>query len=213
MYKLSKADREFIETHRGVYPDDPRWYAVMTHWGREKRVHDAFRKEFQGRGLGELLLPALQDQDGEPPDGAAGKLLFGGCLFFRAEMHDEMYMRLTQYPDVFKIFGRAFRIPEPIPDGEIDVFRQMLRIAPRPQLVTRSHIGQRVIVTSGLLEGLTGRLAGVNSNNVKIEAQFSFLGQESSIVVTVPRAHVLLEPADSDAQDCSINQSNMNAPC
>lgn len=223
MYKLSKADREFIETHRGRYPEELRWYAVMTHWGREKRVHDLFRKEFNSRGLGELLLPALQEQEGEEPDGNAGKLLFGGCLFFRAQMHDEMYMRVAQYPGVFKIYGKAFRIPEPIADSEMDVFRRMLVVAPRPQLVNRSHIGQRAVVTSGMLQGLSGRIVGVSSAHVKMETQFTFLGQESSIVVSVPRAHVMLEPADTDSPDhaaplpdnMSTNNmtTNMGAPC
>jgi transcription antitermination factor NusG len=205
MYKLSKADREFIETHRGQYDSAVRWYAVMTHWGRERKIRDQVQRDFGAAGVQELLLPELTGEDSDA-GGKRGELLFGGHLFLRCQMSDDIYMGLANHPWVFKVFGRAFRIPDVIGDHEMDIFKRVLVSVPRPCLVTRSLIGTTATVSEGLMAGLQGRVVGVSSKFVKLETRFSFQDHTSSVVVSVPQEHVILDSSNmSDAAGVSGN--------
>lgn len=203
MYKLSKADREFLETHRGQYDSELRWYAAMTHWGRERKIMDQVRRDFGPSGVDELLLPVLAGEDDEA-GGKRGELLFGGHLFLRCRMNDDIYMGLANHPWVFKVFGRAFRIPDVIGDYEMDIFKRALVSVPRPCLVTRSHLGTMATVTEGLMAGLQGRVVGVSNKFVKLETHFSFQDHTSSVVVSVPQEHVLLDASDA-SEECGIS--------
>lgn len=187
MFKLSKADRQFIEEHRGRYRPDLRWYVTMTHWGRERLVYKRVEKEFGKNGVEELLLPELMGS------GPQDKLLFGGHLFFRCRMTEEIYMGVCSDPWVFKIFGRAFRIPEVISEDEMRIFKGMLGSEPRPRLVSKSHIGAMANVIDGLMKGMQGRVVGVSAQFVVLETQFSFLDQGDSIVVSVPHEQVCMD--------------------
>jgi len=45
----------------------------------------------------------------------------------------------------------------------------------------------------GMLKGLAGRVFEVHDENPKVAFQLSFLGLESSVVVTLPRTHLRIE--------------------
>lgn len=188
MYKLSKAERVFIEQFRGAYDPHAHWYAIMTHWGRERDILQHIRRRLDGK-YEEILLPEIPAVPGEK----SGRLLFGGYLFLRCRMSDAIYMTVASAPQVYKIFGRAFRIPTPIGDREMEIFCNMLGAKPSPQFVTRSNIGQQAVVIEGMLKGLSGRVVGVNTQHVKLETSFSFLAQDSGVIVCVPRAHIRIE--------------------
>lgn len=205
MYKLSKADREFIEEHRGRYLPEARWYAAMTHWGRERAVLEKVEKEFGDSGLEELLLPELKGED-EPAGKKTGKkLLFGGHLFFRCRMSDEIYTGVCAHPWVFKIFSKAYRIPDVIDDEEMRIFKGALETIPVPRLVTRSQIGANATVIDGLMKGLQGRVVEVSAHLVKIETQFSFLDHGNSIVISVPHLQVLIEESSGGQAQATMN--------
>lgn len=189
MFKLSKADREFIESHRGCYSPHPHWYAAYTCWGRERQVCTQAEKELAGEGIEELFLPELKSR----AEAAPGNLLFGGYLFFRCRMSDPIYVGLTSLPNVNRIFGRAYRIPEIIGDEDMRLFRAMLDATPPPGIAASSHAGSHARVAGGMLDGLRGRVIEVSSQYVKMEVDYLFLDQGSSILISIPKEQVRLE--------------------
>jgi transcription antitermination factor NusG len=199
MYKLSKADREFFQKVRGVYPPVPSWYAIMTHFGKEHAVRNCIWKDFNEHGVEEIFLPEIS-HDRENPDHARqkgscrkGSLLFGSHVFLHCRMSDEIYTRVIEYRGVMKILGRAYRIPSIIDDKEMQLFQAVLNASPAPEMMSRCYVGAQAQVLTGLMQGIRGRVTEIHSGFVKIQADFSFIEQGRAITVTVPREHVHIE--------------------
>jgi len=193
MYKLSKQEHQFREKMRGRYPSDPKWYAVMTHCGREYEVQDKILSDFPDNGLGEIFLPELKASVG----GYNGKkkrpeLLFSCYVFLRCRMSDEIYMMVSAHETVHSILGRAYRIPSVIEDTEMTHLKGILVSYPKPLLSPRLNIGAEAVVTKGLMEGLRGRVVEFNSHFAKLEACFSFFDNGTSIIVSVPLGQIRL---------------------
>ena len=194
MYKLSKADRQAIEAARGHYDPTPQWYAVMLHCGRERKVHDRLLRDFAASGLDELLLPEVKYPEGHGPLSGQSELLCLGHLLVRCRMNDDLYMGVTDDPEVYKILGQAWRIPSTIAEREIEIFKGILESYPTPRLVSRvSSVGSVAHVIEGLMKGLCGRVAMVTSQYVKIETSLTFLNDGDGVLVAVPRHQVRIE--------------------
>lgn len=200
MFKLCKEDRLRREQMRGNYPEGSRWYGVMTHWGQENRLRGEIESSFGADVLDEVLLPDLIEST------RGGKKvtrrLFGGYVFLRCRMNDDLYMQVAGYPQVVQVLGRGYRIPMAIDDLEMERLKNLLEFRPAPQVVARAQVGQKVKVIDGLLRGTVGRVLQSNSEHVKLELSFSFLGLDSGIAVTVPHSSVqfLTSSKASDSQ-------------
>lgn len=193
MFKLSKADLELLERLRGQYGDAPRWYGVLTHVGRERKTREKILKDFARNGIEEVLLPELHGGPlAETKSHNQPELLFTGHIFLHCRMHDDLYMQVCAYAEVMKILGRAYRIPSVIADEEMRIFKGVLETFPKPRLASPVNIGTLVQVTTGLMEGMRGKVIATSASHVKIQTEFSFLGKESGIVVSVPREQVAL---------------------
>lgn len=140
----------------------------------------------------EILLPivrlgiASSDQRSK----TTPQFLFPSYLFLRCAMNDEIYTRVCEYPQVYQILGRAYRIPTPLEDEEILHLRGMLESDCQPELIEKINIGETVEIVEGLMAGMKGRILAFNSSTVRIEAFFSFLDMGTSVAVTVARSDV-----------------------
>lgn len=187
MYKLNKQDKEEIAAKRGRYPADMRWYVIMTHAGHEQEVSARIRQALDSGAVAEVLLPEYLGPGTE--NGLRRiSLLFSSYVFLRCAMDDEIYMRVCQWPHVFRILGEAWRIPAPVADAEIGWLKGVLMACERPQMVCPTSVGDDVEVAEGLMKGMRGRVVGGNAKTVKLEARFSFLDPGSAICVVVPRS-------------------------
>jgi len=194
MYKLCKQEHEFREKMRGRYPMDPKWYAVMTHCGREHEVYDRIAQGFAGDGVDQIFLPELKAH-GKSPNGRHKRhsLLFACYVFLRCRMSDEIYMEISAYETVYSILGRAYRIPSAIEDTEMTHLKGILTTYPAPMMSPRLNIGAEALVTKGLMEGMRGRVVEYNANFAKIETCFSFFDNGTSVIVHVPLSQLRLE--------------------
>ncbi len=197
MLRLSKADRQWIEKWRGEYDPTARWYAVMTHAGRERRVRDRIFEQF-GPEHGEILLPEVEDarlrRQGAP---APMRMLFSSYIFWKCPMNDEFYMTVSEFRDVLQINSRAFRIPSPIDEGEMTRFRRILTENFMPKLRSRRGRGERVLIVDGCLKGTEGRLISLSGSEARIEIGLSFLSAGDSMVIKVRRELVALAERES----------------
>lgn len=196
MYKLSKREREFRERTRGRYSPDPKWYALMTYYGRERQIRDRILLDFPNNGVKELLLPELEARR-KTTNGKRNlpELLFSSYVFLHCRMNDRIYVTVSAYRDVFSILGRAYRIPHIIDDTEITHLKNILMCRPLPTLSPRLNVGTAAVVIRGLMEGMRGRVVEFNSRLVKLETHFSFFDNRTSIIVAVPHSDIRLAEA------------------
>jgi len=209
MYRLSKQECEFRERMRGRYPLDPKWYALMTHCGRERQVRDKVLLGFSDDGVGEVLLPELKARR-KAANGKSNlpELLFSSYVFLHCRMNDELYMTVSAYSDVFSVLGRAYRIPHIIDDTEIIHLKGVLASHPVPTLSPRLNVGAGAVVTRGLMEGVQGRVVEFNSHFAKLETYFSFFDNGTSIIVVVPRSDIRL--AETELSNLPGNVATRN---
>lgn len=181
MYKLAKRDRKFIETWRGVYLPEPRWYAAMTRFGAERAVCRSMSDRFGDGGLAETFVPEIA---------AGDDLLFPCYVFAQCRMNDDIYMGWTECDGVVSVLGRAWRIPTPLDDREIKHLKAILMAPERPRMAIEMRVGAHVEVTDGIMQGLRGRILETSATQIKLETRFSFLDNMTAIVVTVPKNQI-----------------------
>ncbi len=165
---------------------EPRWYAAYTCANREKRVAE----QLVGRGV-EQFLP-LYDSARRWKDRRVRLQcpLFPGYVFVRLALKDRL--EVLQIPSVVRLVGFNGQ-PSPLPENEIASIRNFLaeghRTEPHPYL----HVGRRVCIVRGPLEGLEGILLK-RKNNLRIVVSLDLL--QRSMAVDVGMADVeLLSPA------------------
>jgi transcription antitermination factor NusG len=129
---------------------DSRWFAAYVKPRHEANVSshlaargvEAFfpqyksRRQWSDRTI-DLLLP-----------------LFAGYIFVRIPIHERM--RVLEVPGVFYLVGSVR--PEPLLDSEIEQLKLGLNPRNNPQPHKHIRMGDRVVVTSGRLEGYEGFL-------------------------------------------------------
>ncbi len=191
MYKLDREEKDLRENQRGQYDDDSRWYALMVHVGRERQVSAELASAAACAAIEEYLLPEYAGPAAEAGDRA--RLLFAGYIFIRCRMSDEIYAAVAEQRAVYKILGRAWRIPSPVADDEIGLLQAVLKAYERPELVRALGRGDVVEVGRGLMAGMRGRVLEVNQKFVKLETSFSFLSPGTGIAVLIPRSDLKLE--------------------
>lgn len=194
MFALSKSEKKELEKRRGKYPQGICWFAVLTGINMERQAFRYLKEELGISRFDEILIPEKPKPRPTRRNRhyAARKpeLYFGGYLFVKCHMTDDLYMDITDSPCIVSILGRGYRVPEVINETEMDKFRAMLHNYPELQLVKKSHLGEMVEIQDGMLEGTQARLVAVNAKTVKVEADFSFLGGDDCLLVTLPREHV-----------------------
>lgn len=183
MYKLAKRDREFIDTWRGIYSPEIKWYAAMTRFGTERAIRRSMSDRFGGDGMDEAFLPEIAS-------GSESDLLFPCYVFVHCRMSDEIYMEWVECDGVVSVLGRAWRIPTILDDREIGHLKAILSAPQRPEATVPARVGAYVEVTDGLMRGLRGRIVETGVTQVKLETRFSFLNAMTAIVVSVSREHV-----------------------
>lgn len=194
---------------RGRYPAGARWWAVMSHFGREKRVLDWIRENLSGQSFDEAFLPLVRSEHKSPErvSDSSPRLLFNSYLFLRCEMNDDIYTAVCDHPHVYQILGRAYRIPSFLDEDEIHHLKQILESDREVEMVTRASIGDSVEIVRGAMAGVRGHVRAVNSRRVRLEIPFSFLDMGTSVAVSVPRRDVKI------MKDCDSTQSTREMVC
>lgn len=121
-------------------------------------------------------------------------------------MNDDFYTKVCAFRDVYKIHGRAYRIPSIIDDREMTIFKGILQTTPEPKMAVPSSKGCLARVKSGLMAGLTGRVIASNSEYVKLETKFSFIDGKSCIVIALSHKYIVIDdPIGHGATNYSSN--------
>lgn len=129
----------------------PRWYAVYTNANHEKRVAEQLRQ----RSV-EHLLPLYRSVRRWKDRRVKLELpLFRGYVFVRLALCDRL--QVLQVPGVAKLVGFSGR-PTALPDKEIETLKKWMVSGVRAEPHVLLHVGGRVRVVRGPMEGVEGIL-------------------------------------------------------
>jgi transcription antitermination factor NusG len=144
---------------RPVTADPTRWYAVRTRSRHEKLV----ARQLDTQGIRNFLPVVTKVSKWSDRNKEVELPLFSGYAFVRLDHASSDRVRVLQTQGVVSFVG-VQGIGIPIPDQEIENINRLLASKLSYQERPYLHIGQRVRVTGGALDGLEGILAAENSD-------------------------------------------------
>jgi len=139
--------------------DLTRWYAVRTRSRHEKLV----ARQLDTQGIRNFLPVVTKVSKWSDRNKEVELPLFSGYAFVRLDHASSDRVRVLQTQGVVSFVG-VQGIGIPIPDQEIENINTLLASKVSYQERPYLHIGQRVRVTGGALDGLEGILAAENSD-------------------------------------------------
>jgi transcription antitermination factor NusG len=142
-----------------VIPNEIHWYAIRTRSRHEKLV----ARQLQNQGIQSFLPVVTKINQWSDRKKQFEEPLFGGYAFVRLDHSSNDRVRVLRTQGVVNFVG-VQGTGVPIPDQEIENITTLL--ASRVSYLERPylHIGQRVRVCGGALDGLEGILTAENSD-------------------------------------------------
>jgi transcription antitermination factor NusG len=181
-----------------------RWYAVQTRSRFEKVV----RAELASRGIDNYLAEFTQVHQWKDRKKAVEMPLFPGYVFARFREMGKERLEVLRTTGVVRILGVGSGM-EPIPDGEIDSIRQLLKSGNRFYPWPFVHEGSWVRMRRGALAGVEGRLIQIKSQT-RLVLSVDLLSR--SIATEVDARDV--EPApDPRARSVDSNKRELGRLC
>jgi transcription termination/antitermination protein NusG len=139
--------------------DQPRWYAVRTRSRHEKLV----ARQLEHQGIQSFLPTITKINQWSDRRKQVEEPLFSGYAFVRLNHSSSDRVRVLQTQGVVNFVGvQGSGIP--IPDQEIENINTLLASRATYQQRPYLHVGQRVRVCGGALDGLEGILTAENSD-------------------------------------------------
>jgi transcription antitermination factor NusG len=147
-------------------PEIPQWYAIRTRSRHEKMVADQLEKQ----GIESFLPLVKRTHKWSDREKEVELPLFSGYSFARLSFCSPDRVRVLQTHGVAGFVGvRGAGIP--VPEGQIESLRTLLAneipMQDRPFL----HVGQRVRIRGGALDGIEGILAAQDNRNLIISVE------------------------------------------
>ncbi len=154
------------------------WYVLHTKSRFESVVNDGLqRKQI------EVFLPKITVKSKRRDRKAMIRIpLFPGYVFVKTDLHPNHHLEIVKTAGAVRLIGSK-RGPVPVPDETIDSLRIMVSTEFPVSTGNRLQKGDRVMVVSGPLAGVTGtfvRYRGQGRVIVNIEALGQYAGVEVS---------------------------------
>ena len=155
------------------------WYAVFVKTGEENKVKQ--RLDYRFKGNPSVLVPKKIIKERKH-----GKWyrrirnLFPGYIFIHGVLDANNYKNLWQVPGLYKLLCTD-REPVRIPRNEIEVFSHLFD---KDDMIRESDIfmqGDKVVIVSGPLTALEGKILKVDKRKGRARVLISFLGEERVI--------------------------------
>ncbi|NSW90235.1 MAG: antiterminator LoaP [Firmicutes bacterium] len=150
------------------------WYVAQVMTGKE----DGIRKFIQEQGI-KCIVPMKRMRElkqGKWQD--VLRIIFPGYVFVitETEMDANIYYRIRPIPGVIKLLGDD-KGPIPIMENEVNL---ILRLTQDGDPLGLSEVfveGSKIIVVSGPLQGLEGRIVKLDARRFRAKVDISFMGE------------------------------------
>ncbi len=131
----------------------PSWFAVWTRNQYEPRVCEQLRRKAFEVFLPTLRMPSRRRDKRVTLD----QPLFPGYLFLRFAPSRTRWVSVASTDGVVRVLGEGWEAPQPVPERDVDAVRRLVTcegVHAMPWL----HVGERVRIVTGPLEGLEGEV-------------------------------------------------------
>ena len=160
--------------------DEAKWYVAHTYSGYEHKVKSNLEKSVENRGMENYIhkIEVPEEDVVEKKDDGTEKVIkrkiFPGYVVIKMIMNDESWYVVRNTRGVTGFVGPGSK-PVPLSDAEVE---KMGVDSPRQREV-EYNIGDIVEITSGPMEGFTGRVSELDRDSAKATVMISMFGRET----------------------------------
>lgn len=163
-----------------------KWYVVHTYSGYENKVAQTILKDVEYRNLTDLIQQVKIPVNLVSEKNDKGKLkeveqkVFPSYVLVKMIMTDESWFVVRNTRGVTGFVGPGSK-PVPLTDREVAQLgiESSDETAPAKSVKISHAVGDRIKIISGPLKGLSGCITAVDTENMTVDVNVSFLGRET----------------------------------
>ncbi|MBQ7794753.1 MAG: transcription termination/antitermination protein NusG [Clostridia bacterium] len=171
--------------------DEAKWYVAHTYSGYENKVKANIEKSVENRGMENLiqkvevpLEDVIEEKNGE--EKVVKRKVFPGYVVIKMIMNDESWYVVRNTRGVTGFVGPGSK---PVPLSDEEVAKMGVESVRRKGI--NLEIGESVEITSGPMEGFTGKISDIDNERRKITVMVAMFGRETPAEVDFGQVKLL----------------------
>lgn len=159
--------------------DEAKWYVAHTYSGYENKVKANIEKSVENRGIEDLIQKVevpLEDviEEKNGVEKVVKRKVFPGYVVVKMIMNEETWYVVRNTRGVTGFVGPGSK---PVPLSDEEVARMGVETVRRRGIGL--EIGENVEITSGPMEGFSGRISEIDNERRKITVMVAMFGRET----------------------------------
>ncbi len=171
--------------------DEAKWYVAHTYSGYENKVKANIEKSVENRGMENLihkvevpLEDVIEDKNGE--EKVVKRKIFPGYVVIKMIMNDESWYVVRNTRGVTGFVGPGSK---PVPLSDEEVAKMGVESVRRKGIDL--DVGETVEITSGPMEGFSGKISSIDNDRRKITVMVAMFGRETPAEVDFGQVKLL----------------------
>ena len=171
--------------------DEAKWYVAHTYSGYENKVKANIEKSVENSGMENLiqkvevpLEDVIEEKNGE--EKVVKRKVFPGYVVIKMIMNDESWYVVRNTRGVTGFVGPGSK---PVPLSDEEVAKMGVESVRRKGI--NLEIGESVEITSGPMEGFTGKISDIDNERRKITVMVAMFGRETPAEVDFGQVKLL----------------------
>ncbi len=171
--------------------DEAKWYVAHTYSGYENKVKANIEKSVENRGMEHLihkvevpLEDVIEEKNGE--EKVVKRKIFPGYVVIKMIMNDESWYVVRNTRGVTGFVGPGSK---PVPLSDEEVSKMGVETVRRKGIDI--SVGETVEITSGPMEGFTGKISEIDNERRKITVMVAMFGRETPAEVDFGQVKML----------------------
>lgn len=184
-----------------------KWYIVHTYSGYENKVAETIQKVVENRNLQELILAVcspteIVKEKKKVKDRKTGQeheeehevetKIFPGYVMIKMVLNDDTWVAVRNVRGVTGFVGPGSK-PTPLSDAEVKKMGLESDTVQIAAAQVQFKIGDTVRISSGTMEGFSGKVTSIDSEAGTVEVIVSMFGRETPTVLEIGQVSVLSE--------------------
>lgn len=171
--------------------DELKWYVVHTYSGYENKVKDTIERYVENHDMHDLIPEVLiPTEEVLEKKGNVEKIktvkLFPSYVVIRMKMNAETWFIVRSTRGVTGFVGPASK---PVPLSEEDMARMGIGVVKESGISFKN--GDMINVTSGPMEGFTGKITGVDSAHHKVHVSVSMFNRATPAELDISQVKLI----------------------
>lgn len=160
--------------------EDAKWYVAHTYSGYENKVAQTILQVVENRKLQDLIKEVIVPTEMVKEQTESGKIkdvehkVFPGYVLVKMVLTDDSWYVVRNTRGVTGFVGPGSK-PVPLTDKEVE----KLGVERNKTVEVNFAVGDTVRISGGTMEGFTGKVKAINTDDMTVDLEVSMFGRET----------------------------------